>query len=220
MCSKMKTMVFNHTPTDNETLNSIKNSIPQYLLPKRYDHTLSVENEALNIARIYFKALSIDQEYLNDISAAALLHDITKKLDTHEHFNICKEYGIKFDPDTMSPETLHAKTGAYFARQLFDINDIVFDAIYCHTTGKESMNIFDKIIFLSDYIESTRKQKSCIEVRDFFYTNLDENNPEVSILDNAIIMSIDKTIQFLKSKNAIIDDITIKTRNSLITAER
>ncbi len=219
MCNKMKTMIFNHTPTDNDTLVKIQNSVSDYLLPKRYEHTLSVQKEALNIARIYFKALSIDEKYLNDISAAALLHDITKKLDTQEHLYICKEYGIEFDSETMSLETLHAKTGAYFAKQLFNINDIVFDAIFCHTTGKENMNIFDKIIFLSDYIESTRKQKPCIEVRNFFYDNLDPNNPDILLLDIAIIMSIDSTIAFLKSKNAIIDDITLKARNSLKIAE-
>lgn len=218
MYKEMKIMTFNHAPTDNETLIKIRSSISHYLLPKRYEHTLSVEKEALNIANIYFKALGIQEKYLNDISASALLHDITKKLDNTQQLNLCHKYGVDFDENLNSYEVLHSNTGAFFAKELFNINDVVFSAIYCHTTGKENMNIFDKIIFLSDYIESTRKQKPCMDVRKFFYNNFDENNPDITLIDKAIIMSIDNTIAFLKSKNAIIDDITIKTRDSLSKA--
>ena len=214
----MKEIIFTHTPTDIETLNTIKNSISEYLLPKRYEHTLSVEKEALNIAKIYFKSLDIDEKYLSDISAAALLHDITKKFDKTQQLSLCHKFGIDFDEKSQSFEVLHSNTGAFFAKELFNINDIVFSAIMCHTTGKENMNIFDKIIFLSDYIEATRKQDSCINVRNYFYENLDYENPPLYLIDSAIIKSIDNTVAFLKSKNAIIDDITIKTREALSKA--
>ena len=139
--------IFNHIPTSKETLEEIRKALPSYIAEKRLIHTLSVEREALKLSKILFEYLGISKEYFSDISAAALLHDITKYYPLERQLEICKENGIDVDKESMSNSAvLHSRTGAYIARQKFGINDTVFSAIFCHTTGKEDMNIIDKII--------------------------------------------------------------------------
>ena len=111
---------------------------------------------------------------------------------------------------------LHSKTAAYLARRDFGINDTVFSAIYSHTTGKENMNIFDKIIFIADFIEETRTHASCIKAREFFYNGILSENDKISRLNKTIIMSIDSTVAYLLEKGDIIDSQTINTRNFLL----
>ena len=139
----MKMNIFNHVPTTDETLEKIQRLLPSFIDGKRLSHTFSVEKEALTLCDIFFPELGIDKKYKNDISAAALLHDITKYISNDEHKEILKNNGEYYSSDDLSDGVLHAFTGAYKSREFFGINDFVFSAIYFHTTGKENMNIFD-----------------------------------------------------------------------------
>ena len=52
-------------------------------------------------------------------AAAAVLHDITKKLSTNEQLQLLKKYDIVPDNDLLSaPKLLHAVTGALLAKEL------------------------------------------------------------------------------------------------------
>lgn len=208
--------VFTHIPTDNELLERIRNSIPSYISGKRLIHTYSVEKEALKIAGILFPYLGIDGKYYTDISASALLHDITKYLSPDEQDSLCIEFGITTDIYSKGNcAVLHSKTASHIAKRDFGINDVVFGAIYCHTTGKENMNIFEKIIFIADYIEETRTHSSCKKARDFFYGNL-QGSDILTTLNKTIIMSIDATLDYLIQLGNVIDTDTIKARNFLL----
>lgn len=208
---------FTHVPTDIETLEKIRSSLPSYISGTRLEHTYSVEKEALAISEILFPVLEIDEKYKTDISAAALLHDITKYLSADEQNHLCKEYGIEIDSYSESnTAVLHSRTAAHVAKRDFNINDFVFSAIYCHTTGKENMNLFDKIIFIADYIEKTRTHESCITARKYFYESIENGLHAVDVLNKTIIMSIDFTLSFLIKKEVVIDSETIKARNFLL----
>ena len=208
---------FVHVPTDEETLKKIRNALPCYISGTRLAHTYSVEKEAVAISEILFSALGIDKKYLTDICAAALLHDITKYLDADTQNTLCKEFGIETDPySEFNTAVLHSRTAAYVARRDFDVNDYVFSAIFCHTTGKENMNLFDKIIFIADYIEETRTHESCIEARKFFYESIENGIDAQDVLNRTIIMSIDATLSFLLKKGVVIDSQTIKARIFLL----
>lgn len=209
--------IFNHIPTSKETLEEIRKALPSYIAEKRLIHTLSVEREALKLSKILFEYLGISKEYFSDISAAALLHDITKYYPLERQLEICKENGIDVDKESMSNSAvLHSRTGAYIARQEFGINDTVFSAIFCHTTGKEDMNIIDKIIFIADYIEETRTHSSCLEAREFFYSSVKDGKDILKTLDMTILMSLDATLSYLERTNSHIDSQTIKARNFLL----
>ena len=213
----MKLNCFTHEPTTAENLEIIRSSIPSFLSGKRLEHTFSVEREALKLAEILFPYSGIDKKYLSDISAAALLHDITKYLPEEEHTRILKENNVDIDCiKDKSTAILHAKTAPFVAKEKFGINDIVFSAIFNHTTGKENMNIFDKIIFIADFIEETRTHKSCILAREYFYNNISTCKDKTEILDKTIIMSLDSTLSYLNETGAVIDTDTIKARNFLL----
>ena len=208
---------FNHIPTDSALIEKIRGELSNYLDEKRLNHTFFVEKEAITIAESVFLVYNIENVYINDVRAAALLHDITKKFSIEKQLELCKKYDI-FPGDFPSCALLHGKTAAFLARELFGINDIVFSAVYNHTTGKENMNIFDKIIFLADYIEPSRKYEHCKQSRSFFYSLLSSNGVSAAAkaLDEAVVMSMDGTIKNLVEQGMTIDLQTVTARNYLI----
>ncbi len=75
-----------------------------------------------------------------------------------EQLALCKQYGIELDElEKKALKLLHAKTGAAIARDVFAVEDDVYNAILYHTTGKPDMTLLEKIIYLADYIEPTRR---------------------------------------------------------------
>ena len=210
--------IFTHNPVSDDELCVIRSRLPDFLSGKRLEHTFFVEKEAITIAESIFLVYNVSDVYKNDIKAAALLHDITKKLSLDEQLALCKEFGIDAG-SSPSNAILHGKTAAYLAKKTFGINDFVFSAIYSHTTGKENMNVIDKIIFLADYIEESRTHIHCINTRNFFYDSIKEHGVAYSgkALDDAIVMSIDGTVRHLLEQGSIIDINTILARNYLIS---
>ncbi len=203
-------------PTSKSVISQIKNDMPLYLSDKRLSHTLSVCEQALDIAGMMFDKTNIDKNYLCDIEAAALLHDFTKNLDLTAQKELCLKYGIETDEVSCdSCNLLHSKTAAYLAREKYGINDNVFYAVYNHTTGCEDMSVFEKIIFISDYIEPLRKQSVCIQARKNFYEDVKKYGCTMEVLDKAVRQCLDSTIQYLLSIGAMIDIQTIKARNYL-----
>lgn len=211
--------VFSHEPTNKTTLENITNALPTYLTDKRLTHTLGVQKQALELSKIYFPLLNVDEKYKSDISCASLVHDLTKKFSLDEQQALCKKYNITTDVSTYnSCALLHSKTSAYLSKDLFDINDYVFNAVFFHTTGKPDMNIFEKIVFISDYIEPNRTQKECVDTRNFFYENLDKTNNKLLLLDKVILMSLDNTLSYLSEGGNTIDMQTVSARNYLLQA--
>lgn len=209
----IKNEFFTFPATSPEKVEEIRLKIGDFLSGSRLEHTFSVEKEALSIAKYVFPVYNADESHLFDLRASALLHDITKGLSLPEQLELCEKYGID-KGDFPSCAILHSKTAAYLSRELFGINDAVFSAISCHTTGKENMSVLDKIIFVSDYIEPTRKYEECKKAREYFYENVSKS-PESAkeALDGTILMSLDGTIRSLLRKNQPIDVQTIITRN-------
>lgn len=157
--------------TTAQTVEKIRKDLPGFLSEDRLSHTLSVEKCALGMAKIFLKLFGYSDEYLRDISAAALVHDITKCRDIESQ----KEYLSDFMPvnDEFAP-TLHSFSGAYFALENYFVNPRVFRAVYNHTTGRADMDIFEEIIFLADYIEPQRTHKACVVLREKYLELLED----------------------------------------------
>ena len=110
---------------------------------------------------------------LDDARCAAILHDITKKLDLNEQLIICHKYGIMTDAVEMREvKLLHSKTGAALAGDIFGMSEEVCDAIKWHTTGKADMSILEKVIYLADYIEPGRQFDGVGTIRELAYRDL------------------------------------------------
>ena len=138
-----------------------------YLKPKRMPHVLGTEQEAVRLA----------EKYGADVTKAriaALLHDCTKKLDMDEQLAMCRQYAIPLDElEQKALKLLHSKTGAAIARDVFAVDDEIYNAILYHTTGKPDMTLLEKIIYLADYIEPTRDFPGVETLRKTVYEDLD-----------------------------------------------
>ena len=154
----------------NEIFTNIQMQLKEELDEKRYEHTIGVMYTAASLAMRY--GVMMHQAIL-----AGLLHDCAKSIPNDEKLELCKKYGIIVsDVERENPSLLHAKLGAYIAREKYGVmDDEVLHAIYVHTTGEPGMSTLDKILFVADYIEPKRdKAPNLAIVRKLAFQDLDE----------------------------------------------
>ena len=171
-----------------------------YLKPKRMPHVLGTEQEAVRLVRCY----GGDE---TQARIAALLHDCTKKLDMAQQLALCEKYGIMLDElEQKALKLLHSKTGAAMARDVFGVEDAVYDAILYHTTGKPDMTRLEKIIYLADYIEPTRDFPGVDELRKTVYEDMDKG----------LLMGLTMTIQEMEEMGNPVHHLTRDARDYLL----
>jgi nicotinate-nucleotide adenylyltransferase len=196
-------------------LEEIKEKVRSLQSEKRFRHTLAVVREAEYIAKMC--AFSADEA--EKAALAALLHDITKCFSDAEQAEMAEKYGIT---EHFEAPTVHEKTGAHFARELFGastVDDEIFSAIYCHTTGKEGMSALDMAVFIADYTEETREHAVCREMRAYLHAECEKLNGEREkaelLLREVTMKIISNTLSFLTLKKRKIDLATVKAWNFL-----
>ncbi len=202
----------------DEQLSRTREVLPFALGEKRLLHTLSVERTALEMAEIFLPLYGYEKEYLRDISLSALLHDITKTKDEDWH----RQYLCRFMPEGFlkdSAAVLHSWSGAYYAFENYFVNPRVFRAIYNHTTGCADMDIFEKIIFLADYIEPQRTHDSCKRLRgkylELIKNGVSSKDDAEKLLDSLVLASLNDTYSYLSEKNAYICPKLFETKEFL-----
>ena len=197
-----------------EMLTELREKIRPYLKAKRYQHTLAVEKEAARLGEIYLP------DDVNRLRAAALLHDITKKLDLSEHLQICSEFDIivgRFPEKEM--KLFHSKTAPAVIERDFEgyFDEEILSGVRWHTTGRDSMTVFECLVYLADYIEETRTFGDCIELRNYFYSMLEsENADKDEVLRLTMVRSFDMTIKNLIEEDSLIDMDTVSARNYFV----
>ena len=148
-------------------LASLRKKAWQMLDEKRIPHVAGCEEEAVCLAQRWGESPSA-------AAAAAILHDVTKRLSAKEQLALVKQYEIVCDDALLaSPKLLHAVTGAAVAKAEFKMPDAICSAIRWHTTGKPEMTLLEKIIYLADYIEPTRDFPGVEKLRKAAYEDLD-----------------------------------------------
>ena len=199
-----------------EMIASLRESVKNEMGEKRYYHTLEVEKMAMRLGEIYAPNL------IPMLRAAALLHDVTKERTTEEHIAICEGAGLLvLKAERKSPKMFHAKTAALVIPQKYPefATQELISAVRYHTTGKANMEIYEKIIYLADYIDISRKFEDCVALRDYFFDFDFENASEeekLSHLNDTLIMSYNLTIRGLLDDDKHIDTTTFEARNYLI----
>ena len=145
----------------------LREKVLAYLDDYRVAHVAGCESEAVRLAGHWGEDSELAAE-------AGILHDITKRCSFDQQLQLCEKYGIINDNSELSnPKLLHAKTGAALARDLFGVSDTVYEAIRWHTTGKKDMSLFEKILYLADYIEPTRDFEGIDALRELAFSDLD-----------------------------------------------
>ena len=202
----------------NIQIEKLREKVSALLSEKRMKHVLAVEDMAFRIGLLYFFN---DDEVLLLLRVAALLHDVTKELSDDEQLALLDSYSVKPLPEELdSMPTIHALTAALLIPDKFpEFSDHrVVDAVRYHTTGREGMSIFEKIVFLADYIDDTRTYPSCIALREEFFSSKPAEmtyDERVRHLDRAALKSIDNTLSYLRLKERSIHPLTLEAQNDL-----
>lgn len=175
----------------------IEKQLKKALDKERFNHTLGVMYTAAALAMAH----GVDME---QALYAGLLHDCAKCIPNEEKIALCRKYQIPVSvAEERSPFLLHAKLGAYYAKNTYEIQDEeILHAIKVHTTGEPGMNLLDKIIYIADYIEPNRDQApNLAEIRKLAFQNLDETMEKI----------LSDTLNYLKEKGGEIDPLTAET---------
>ena len=187
----------------------LKEKIKEYMSVYRYNHTLSVAEECKSLADLF----EIDA---TNLVCAAYLHDVTKEMSVEDQLQLFAEANVPLDEDTKtSPKTLHSFSAPLFIKKHFPeyANDVILNAIRFHTTARADMTLTEKLLYLADYIEPTRKFEDCKKLREFFYSSKED---KFATLDKAIIISLKNTIDELSREGSYIHKETINAYNYLL----
>lgn len=183
----------------NLSISQLRPVALSYLKHKRIPHVLGTEQEAIRLAERY----GADVEKAR---VAALLHDCTKKLDMDAQLALCDHYGIELDElERVSLKLLHSKTGAALARDVFGVDEEIYNAIWWHTTGHAGMTLLEKIIYLADYIEPSRDFPGVDKLRQVCYKDLNEG----------LCLGLEMTIQEMTDMGNPVHRATLEARDAL-----
>lgn len=171
--------------------------------PARIPHVSGAEQVAIELA-VRWNA------DVDDAREAAILHDITKKLDFHENMCIITDNGIPTDNYSQDEEKLlHSITGALLAKAIFGVSDTVARAIELHTTGSGNMTMLDKIVYIADYIEPTRVLPGVDKLRKLAFTDI----------DSAMVLGLQMSVDDLIERGKKISGATYDALSSLTSRQ-
>ncbi|WP_194190950.1 bis(5'-nucleosyl)-tetraphosphatase (symmetrical) YqeK [Clostridium chrysemydis] len=179
----------------------IYNYLKENLEDKRFIHTMGVVSTAKKLANLY----GVDEKRAE---IAALCHDICKNLSNEELLEIFKNNNIELSISEKNTQTLwHSIAAPIVAKEKFNINDEeILGAMRWHTTGKLSMTKLEKIIYIADMIEPSRRFDGVEEIREAVLKDL----------DSGVLIGVNHTIRYLLDRGNLIDENTIAFRNGLI----
>jgi len=180
-----------------EIRNEIESTLKEH--PKRLKHIYGVRDTALKLGKKY----DLDLEILE---ISALLHDITKYYSKTENMKIIDSYFPEtgFIYNEYNENLLHAFSAYVLSKKKYGIkNGEILNSILNHTVGRPKMSIYEKVIFISDYIEPNRTYESCVKVR-----NIVEKS-----LDLAVFTAINDSIIFYEKEQSKIPLIAFEARH-------
>lgn len=189
----------------DERLSRLRAAVAAYETEDRYRHTLGVEDEAAALGTYLIP------DRVEELRAAALLHDLTKCMTDAEQIRLAESLGIDLtDELRASPQVLHGLTAAREIPRLFPdwATESILHAVVVHTTGAPRMTLFDKIIFVADYTESGRRQEAPRRMRAYLWEHLPDAMDRVGFFDEVVRTILGDTIAFLQAKNCPIVSAT------------
>jgi nicotinate-nucleotide adenylyltransferase len=142
------------------SVEEMKKTLKDILPERRFAHSLSTAETAVNLARIH--GADEEKAYI-----AGLLHDCARvtHVSGERMVKMAKSRGLHLDEhQKKSPVLIHAPLGAIFAKaDFFVTDDDILNAIKHHTTGRPGMNLLEKIVFTADHTEPLRGNDEHLE---------------------------------------------------------
>lgn len=177
----------------------MQKKLKKYIDEMRFHHTMGVMYTAASLAMRYGADVEKAQ-------VAGLLHDCAKCIPNAKKLKLCHQNHIPVsEVERKSPYLLHARLGAYIAKEKYHIQDPeILSAIEFHTTGKAEMTLLEEIIFIADYIEPMRsKAANLSEIRAMAFQDI----------DRAVYMTMRDTIEYLQEEKTCLDNQTVVAYN-------
>ena len=177
--------------------------IRERLTPKRLYHSICVAEKAKHLAEKY--GADPEKAY-----TTGLVHDIMKNQSVEDMLILIEGDGQTLtDSEKAITVTLHAIAGeVYLRKELGVIDEELLSAVRWHTTGKENMSLFEKIIYVADLVSDDREYPDVREVRELAEEDLDKT----------LLRGLSFTIEDNAKKHKLIHTDTVKAYNYL--AER
>ena len=130
---------------------------------------------------------------------AALFHDCAKNLEPTSPY--LKGFSLL---ENVPAPVVHQFSGAYIAENFFGVKDKdVLNAIRYHTSGRPEMSALERLIFLSDMLESARDYPGVEKLRALFWDKTDD-------LTVCMAEALKETLLFLKEKQVPVYALTAK----------
>lgn len=180
------------------SIEEIKLYLKSNLKEKRYIHTLGVASAAKKLAKLN----RVSEE---KAEIAGLAHDVAKNLSKEQMQKIIYENNIILsDVEKNNSDLWHSIIAPIEAKDKLKIDDEeILNSLRWHTTGKENMSTLEKILYIADMIEMNRNFEGVEEIRKLTFEDLDKG----------VFLGLTHSIEFLLTKNLLIDINTIKARN-------
>lgn len=188
-------------------MDYIKKKISDYieknLSEKRRIHTEGVRKTAVMLAEKY-------GEDVDKAEVAALCHDMYRGIN----IDLLNDYVNQLGLDKKyldNPNLAHGKIAAVMIKKEYGIDDQdIINAVSFHTTGRAGMSELEKIIYLADAIEPGRDYPSVNQLREAVDRGLDE----------VLIMSLERTIEYVRQQGHFLDEDTLKARDYYLKEEK
>lgn len=178
----------------------LKDELRKKVTEKRYLHSLGVMKMCEELAKKY-------GGNIQKAKLVGLMHDLAKDISKEEKIKYIYENNIPCSEVEMANiEIMHGKIAADMCKKKYEFDEEMCSSIAVHTTGKENMTILEKILFVADKIDDTRKYPFVDELRETADSSLDE----------AIIKHIGKAINKNIEENKVIIEDSVRTRNYLL----
>ena len=177
--------------------------IRERLTPKRLYHSICVAEKAKHLAEKY--GADPEKAY-----TTGLVHDIMKNQSVEDMLILIEGDGQSLtDSEKAITVTLHAIAGEVYLRKELGVTDEeLLSAVRWHTTGKEKMSLFEKIIYVADLVSDDREYPDVREVRELAEEDLDKT----------LLRGLSFTIEDNARRYKLIHTDTVKAYNYL--AER
>ena len=197
-----------------ESLGALRENLRTRLSEHRYKHTLGVERAAVKIGEYCLP------DKLPELRAAALLHDVAKEIEIEKQREILGQIIGVTESDLLSVPVYHSLLAPYVIEKEYPefAFEPILGAVRYHTTASADMSLFDEIIFVADFIEDTRDYTASIEERARLYEALSSSktvDEAVMCLHYSVILILEFTVRYLKSKNKYINERTVLALDAL-----
>lgn len=183
--------------TDGQYIEILKGRLSE----RRFYHSLEVAKSAKQLAKKY----GADE---GKAYTAGLLHDVFKDVPSEEQLSYIISNGVAVTKEELStPKLYHAICGAHYLKHTLDVDDEdILTAVRYHTTGRGNMSLFEKIIFIADFISADRAYPEIEVMREKAERSLEE----------AIVFGAGFTIGELAEKERFIHPDTVAVYNDAL----